>query len=408
MTQNSVQLTPAYRLCLGLLIIISIGLPGCKKSNSYVPPPPAQVEVAHPLEMPVAPFLEFSGNTQAYKTVELRARVEGFLEKVLLREGDIVKEGQLLFQLQQDTYQAKLQQAQAQVMADKAKLMHAETEYKRFSGLFKENAAPQTEVDRWHYERDSAQAGLMAAEADVTLAKLNLSYTQVTSPFNGIAGRRLKDPGNLVGAGEKTVLAEVNQVDPIYAYFAISEQDLLKVQSQRVADNGGAARDLSRGGRVPPTPVYLGLSDENGFPHQGMLDFAAIKVDTTTGTLMLRAIFPNPKYEILPGLYARIRAPVAAARPELLLPELAVAFDQLGSYVLLVDEKNIVQRRSVTTGLKKDKMVAIVDGVTPADWVVINGLLSAIPGKTVNPIQTSLQPLPPDSGQSDGAAPVKP
>ena len=408
MTQIFLRLAPANRLLLAFLMTFAFWLPACKKSNSYVPPPPPQVEVAHPIEVPVAPFLEFSGNTQAYKTVELRARVEGFLEKVLLREGEIVKEGQLLFQLQQDTYQAKLQQAQAQVLADKAKLMHAETEYKRFSGLFKENAAPQTEVDRWHYERDSSQAGLMAAEADVTLAKLNLSYTQVTAPFNGIAGRRLKDPGNLVGAGEKTVLAEVNQVDPIYAYFAISEQDLLKVQSQRTAENGGEARDLRQGGRVPPTPVYLGLSDENGFPHQGVLDFAGIKVDTTTGTLMLRAIFPNPKYEIMPGLYARIRAPISAPRPELLLPELAVAFDQLGSYVLLVDEKNIVQRKSVSTGLKKDKMIAIVEGVTPSDWVVVNGLLSAIPGKTVNPVQTSLQALPPDSGQTDGRTLVKP
>jgi RND family efflux transporter MFP subunit len=360
-----------------------MALAGCKQSNTYVPPPPPPVVVSHPVMGAVTPYLTFTGNTQAYKTVELKARVEGFLEKVLFREGDIVKEGQLLFQIQHDTYEAKLQQAEAQVLADKAKLQHAETELARFSGLLRENAAPQTEVDRWRFERDSARAGQLSSEADVKLAKLNLSYTRVTAPFNGIAGRRLSDPGNLVGAGEKTVLAEINQVDPLYAYFTISEHDLLKV-GQRPMDAD------SRNGRVPQIPIYMGLANEEGHPHKGTLDFAGIRVDNTTGTLLLRAIFPNPDYKIMPGLYARLRAAVAMPVSELLVPEDVIGFDQQGSYVLVVDEQNIVQRRSVTQGTHNGKSVAITDGITENDWVVVNGLLSAIPGKPVTPKRETL------------------
>jgi len=374
-------------------------LPGCKKSNSFVPPPPPQVEVAHPIIASVTPFLEFTGNTQAYRTVELKARVEGFLEKVLLHEGDLVKEGQLLFQIQHDIYEAKLAQAQAEVLGNKAKLMHSETEFRRFSGLLKENAAPQTDVDRWHYERDADKAGLMSAEAEVTLAKLNLSYTQVVAPFNGIAGRRMKDPGNLVGASENTVLAEVNQIDPIYVYFSISEQDLLRVQARKSETQ--AQSDMAKG-RVPQIPVSLGLADEEGYPHDGVLDFAGIRVDSTTGTLLLRAIFPNPNYRVLPGLYARVRASIANPEPELLLPREVVAYDQLGSYVLTIDEKNIVQRKSVQTGAHKDKLVAIIDGVNQSDWVIINGLITAIPGKTVKPIQQEIH-LSPESTISPGS-----
>jgi RND family efflux transporter MFP subunit len=385
-------------LIVSALVLVSFS--GCKKSNSFVPPPPPQVEVSHPLVAPVTPFLEFTGNTQAYRTVELQARVEGYLDKVLLHEGDVVKEGQLLFQIQQDTYQAKLQQAEAELLADKAKLMHAETEFHRFSGLLKENAAPQTEVDRWHYERDAAKAGVMSAEANVTLAKLNLSYTRVTAPFNGVAGRRMKDPGNLVGAGEKTTLSEVNQIDPIYVYFSISEQDLLSVQSHR----DDSPRDMSKG-RVPQIPVSLGLADEEGFPHEGVLDFAGIRVDSTTGTLLLRAIFPNPNFRILPGLYARVRASVAAPRPELLLPQETISYDQLGSYVLTVDDKNIVERKSVKTGMHKDKMMAILEGVSESDWVVVNGLLSAIPGKVVSTTQQPIKGTE-NTGKTDPASDV--
>ena len=367
-----------------IITLLSLLILSCKPKNAYAPPPPPQVVIAHPVEGLVTPFLEFTGNTQAFRTVELVARVEGFLTQVLLKEGETVKEGQLLFQIQHDTYDAKLQQAQALVMADKAKLIYAENEFSRYSGLFKKNAAPQTEVDRWLYERDSAKAGLISSEADVLLAKLNVSYTRVTAPFNGIVGRRLKDLGNLVGAGENTVLAEVNQIDSIYAYFTISELDLFKIKAEYSVNEQGIDR-------VQRIPVYLGLVNEEGYPHQGVMDFTAISVNSTSGTLLLRAIFPNPHFDILPGLFARVKAIISSPVSALLIPDEIVGLDQQGNYVLIMDENNTVQRRSVKKGVREGKMVVIDEGISLSDWVVVNCIFGAVPGKTIKPVKDVLK-----------------
>lgn len=354
----------------------------CEKGNTYKPPPPPQVTVSQPTRGAVATYLEFTGNTQAIHTVQLRARVEGYLEKILFQEGEVVDEGRLLFIIQQNTYEAKLKEAQAQLLAAKARLMHAETEFVRFTGLLKQNAAAQTDVDRWHYDRDANRAAVMAAEAQVELAKLNLSYTHVRAPFRGRVSRRYKDPGNVVGAGEDTVLADINQIDPIYAYFTISEQDLLRVRGAKV-------RADEKGYKVPDVPIAMGLANEQGYPHQGRLDYAGIQVDTTTGTMQLRAILPNPDYTILPGLFVRIRSERDAVQMSLLLPEDAVGFDQAGSYVLVVDDKNVVARRGVALGPKADKQYAITSGVDEHDRVIVNGLLRAIPGRPVTPIKAA-------------------
>ena len=214
----------AITMALMALLLTALA---CGEKNTYVPPPPPKVTVMLPIKKPVTDYLEFTGNAVAYNTVPLKARVEGFLDKVLFRDGDFVTKGRLLFLIQPEQYQAQLQKAEASVLAEKAQLEHAQTEFVRYSRLVKEDAAAQTDVDRWHYERDSRRAGVMAAQAQVTLAKLNLSYTRVTAPFDGRMGRHLKDPGTLVGAGEQTQLAEINQIKPMYVYFNINEQDLL-------------------------------------------------------------------------------------------------------------------------------------------------------------------------------------
>jgi RND family efflux transporter MFP subunit len=365
----------------------------CGDRNVYVPPPPPKVTVAQPVSRPVTDYLEFTGNTAAINTVKLRARVEGYLEKVLFQDGDRVKKGQLLFLIQQNTYEAKLKQAEAEILANKARLMHAQTEYDRYTRLVKQKAAAQTDVDKWHYERDAAAAAVIASEAQRDLAQLNLSYTKVTSPFNGRVGRRLKDPGNLVGAGQETVLAEVNQIDPIYVYFNINEQDLLRVRGEEDAN-----KDASK----EKWPVYFGLADEEGYPHKGYLDFAAITINPTTGTLLLRGIFPNPKAVILPGMFARVRAPVAEAKPALLIPGVAIGYDQQGPYVLLVNEKNVVVRRPVKLGAPQaDDYRVILEGLQGDEWVVVNGLLRAIPGRQVAPER---QTLPASGGAKAPAA----
>jgi len=369
------------RRALGTMIILAILMPGagCGDKNVYAPPPPPKVTVNQPVKQPVTDYLEFTGNTQAINTVQLRARVEGYLEKVFFKDGDRVKKGQLLFLIQQNTYEAKLQQAEAEILSQKAKLLHAQTEYARFTKLVTQKAAAQTDVDNWLYQRDAAQAALMAAEAQRDLAKLNLSYTKVIAPFDGRIGRRLKDPGNLVGAGEATLLADIDQIDPLYVYFTINERDLLDVTRETKESVDAITRK--------DIPLYLGLANEDDYPHRGYLDFASISLNPTTGTLTLRGVFPNPKGMMLPGLFAKLRVPVSHDKSALLVPTVAIGFDQLGPYLLTVDDKNVVQRRGVKLGSEVKNLTVITEGVTEQEWVITNGLLMAIPGKQVTPVK---------------------
>ena len=377
-----------------LFAVLVICVAACGDRNAYVPPPPPKVMVSQPLQRPVTDYLEFTGNVVAYQTVPLQARVEGYLEKVLVYDGQYVKNGQLLFLIQQNTYEAKLKQAQASLMAEKAQLEHAETEYRRYAKLVQEDAAAQTDVDRWRYERDSRRAAVLAAEAQVELARLNLSYTRVVAPFDGRMGRHLKDPGTLVGAGEKTLLAEINQIDPIYVYFNINEQDLLRVR--------GKDPESPAGGKGKEYPVQVALADETDFPHAGQLDFAAISLNPTTGSLMLRAILANPRRVLLPGMFARVRVPIAEQQKALLVPEAAISFDQIGPYLRVVNDKNLVERRGVKLGVQDGSFRAILEGLQPQDWVVVTGMLRAIPGREVTPERITLSataPPAPESGE---------
>jgi RND family efflux transporter MFP subunit len=368
---------PGRYAAWGIFLAILTGAAACGEKNVYVPPPPPKVTVSQPAHRDFTDYLEFTGNAQAINTVQLRARVEGYLEKVLFQDGDQVKKGQLLFLIQQNTYQAKLQQAEAEILAQKARLEHAKTEFTRFSRLVQKHAAAETDRDRWQFERDAAQAAVLAAEAKRDLARLDLSYTSVVAPFNGRIGRRLKDPGNLVGAGEETLLAEINQIDPIYVYFTINERDLLRVMAER--------RETPEKANRYKTPAYLGLANEEGYPHQGRLDFAGISLNAATGTLLLRGIFPNPGGKILPGLFARVRVPLAHAKPALMVPQVAIGYDQLGSYVLVVNDQNVVGRVNVKVGPVVDERRVIEEGLTGKEWVIVNGLLRAIPGRQVTP-----------------------
>ncbi len=390
---------PEALISVALLVLVL----ACGERNAYAPPPPPKVTVSQPLKRQVTDYLEFTGNAVAFNTVPLRARVEGFLEKVLFQDGDPVKKGQTLFLIQQEQYQAQLQKAEASVLSEKAQLEHAQTEFVRYSGLVKQDAAAQTDVDRWHYERDSRQAAVKAAEAQVTLAKLNLSYTRITAPFNGRMGRHLKDPGTLVGAGEHTLLAEINQIDPIYVYFSISEQDLLKVRGKKPK----AAEEAQKS----KPPVYVGLADEPEYPHKGYLDFAGISLNATTGTLQLRAIISNPETVILPGMFARVKAPLDEKREALLVPDVAISYDQMGPFVRLVNDKNIVERRPVKLGVQEEKYRVVTEGLKGEEWVVISGLLRAIPGRQVTPEKGTGQPgtespkAPENKSKSKKAAP---
>jgi RND family efflux transporter MFP subunit len=349
---------------------------GCKEQPKPQPPPPPKVTVARPVQQMVTDYLDLTGNTQAIHTVQLVARVAGYLEKVLFQDGQRVKKGQPLFLIQQNTYEDNLRQAEATILQYRAQLQYAESQLTRYSHLIQHNAAAQADVDNWRFQRDNAAANLRAAEAQRDLAKLNLDYTLVTAPFDGRMDRRLVDPGNLVGSGGATVLAHINQIDPIYVYFNISDLDLARLLK--------TTRGMPGPTDTRKWPVHAGLPSEEAYPHQGHLDFAAISLTTTTGTLLMRGVLPNPDGKMLPGLYARVRVPLER-RASLLVPEVAIGHDQQGAYVLVVNEKNVVERRNVTTGPAVESRRAIDGGLTGEDWVIVNGLLKAAPGRQVTP-----------------------
>ena len=360
-------------LVLSLLLALTAG---CKEQPQPQPPPPPKVTVAQPVRQAVTDYLDLTGNTQAIYTVQLVARVAGYLEKVLFQDGQQVKKGQPLFVIQQNTYEDTLRQAEATILQYRAQLQYAESQLTRYTNLIQHNAAAQADVDNWRYQRDNAVANLRAAEAQRDLAKLNLDYTLVTAPFDGRMDRRLVDPGNLVGSGSNTVLAQINQVDPIYVYFNISDLDLARLlQSTRGMPGPTDARKW---------PVHAGLPSEDGYPHQGHLDFAAINLTSTTGTLLMRGVLPNRAGKILPGLYARVRVPLEQ-KAALLVPEVAVGHDQEGAYVLVVNDKNVVERRKVTTGPAVESRRVVASGLTGEEWVIVNGLLKAVPGRQVTP-----------------------
>jgi RND family efflux transporter MFP subunit len=373
----------------GLLCVILLLSSACERQPSYTPPPPPKVTVSKPVRQNVTDYLELTGNIQAVNSVQLRARVEGYLEKILFQDGQTVKKDQLLFIIQQNTYSAKLQQAEGSVLAQKASLDRGEIELARYTNLYTQRASAQTDVDNWRYQRDSAKGTLLTAEGQRDLAKLDYAYTAVTAPFTGRIDRHLVDPGNLVGSGESTVLAQLVQMDPLYVYFTVSESDLFPVITR-------PRETLGREG-APKYPLYVGLANEQGYPHEGYLDFASPSINTTTGTLLVRGVLPNTDGTMLPGQFARVKLPVGRERSVLLVPRVAVANDELGSYVLVVNEQNVVDRRAVKTGVPQDSLCVIEDGLTGNEWVVVKGLLKAIPGRPVTPEREELGKQPPET-----------
>jgi len=336
----------------------------------------------------VTDYLELTGNAESINTVQLVARVEGYLDKVLFKDGQLVQKGQLLYVIEQDTYKNRLRQAEGQVATLQSQLEYAKRQFERYSKLVTRKAASQEDVDNWRYQRDSAEANLMAAEASRELARLDLSYTRITAPFDGRIDQNLKDPGNLVGSGGNTPLAVVNQIHPIYVYFTIGDHDLARLVER--------ARGLPGAGDLRDWPIYVGVPGEEGYPHEGRIDFASISLTPTSGTLLMRGVFPNHDEKILPGMYARVRV-LLEKKNLYVVPEAAVASDQQGTYVLIVGGDDIVERRGVKTGPRTDQMRAIEEGLSGSERVIVKGLLRAVPGRPVTPERES-------AATSDGTA----
>jgi membrane fusion protein (multidrug efflux system) len=356
------------------------GLAGCEEKNAYVAPPPPEVTVRHPVRQTITTYKEFTGTAQGYETVDLRARVKGFLKSFDFVPGSDVKKGQLLFVIDPETFEAAVALAKADLANKKALLASSDAEYRRAVQLFERNVYAELDLIKSRTARDAAEAAVAAAQAALRTAELDLGYTRVTAPIDGQISRNFVDVGNLVGNNEATLLATIVRYDPIYAYFTVSESDLFEFREMR---RRGERPDY----RKEDIPVGLGLAGEEGFPHEGKIQYADPALDPETGTITGRAVFPNPDGMIVPGAFIRLRVPFEVGRDALLVPQRALGSDQAGRYVLVVDSEGIVEQRTVRPGSQVGEMLVIEQGLKPDDWVVVNGLQRARPGTKVKPVE---------------------
>jgi RND family efflux transporter MFP subunit len=359
---------------------MATGLAGCGQNNSYSPPPPPKVTVAAPVEQQVTRYFEATGNTASVNSIDLVARVQGFVQEISYTDGDFVKRGAPLFTIEPQPYELKLSAAQAAEAGAQATLKQAEADLKRQSDLASRQVSSAATLDQSQATRDSDQANLLQAQANTKQAEIDLGYTKVTAPFDGVVAARQVSLGQLVGTSSPTVLATIVELDPIYVNFNVSESDVLRVRA-----------DLARTGRTTANllgiPVEVGLQSESGYPHKGKLDYVAPSVDPSTGTLAARGSLENGDRALLPGYFVRIRIP-SKPQSALLVPDAALGSDQGGRYVLVVNKDNVVEQRKVEPGQLVGDLRVIENGLGKDDRVIVGGIMRAIPGEKVDAEQS--------------------
>src|SRR3989440_3565048 len=357
-------------------------LAACGQSNTYVAPPPPKVTVAKPLEQKVIRYFEATGNAADVNSANLIARVQGFLTEIKYADGAAVKQGQHLFTSEPQPYQLKLQQAQAAEAAAIASAKQSEADFERQQELVQRQAASKAAFDSAQAKRDNDKARVLQAQADTKQAQINLDYTKLVAPFDGVVTARQVSIGELVGTGGTQVLATIVQLDPIWVNFNASERDVLHVRDM-LNKRGEKAADLLG------TPVEVGVQTDAGYPYKGKLDYIAPTVNQATGTLAARAELRNDRRLMLPGFFVRVRVPLEET-PALLVPAVALGSDQAGRYVLIVNSDNTVEQRKVEVGPSVGEMAVIESGLKGDDRVVVAGILRATPGQKVDPqLQTA-------------------
>ena len=385
------------------LAVLSFLLAACGEKAPPPKPGPAEVGVitAEPRDVPVV--YEQVGQTAGFRETEVRSRVSGILLKRLYQEGQEVKEGQPLFQIDPEPFKAALDQAKGALRQQEATLERTRADRERIEPLFKENAVSRKDYDDAKSAFDLAQASVDSARAKVRESELNLGYTLVTSPIAGIASKEARSEGSLVAtSGDASLLTTVAQLDPLYVNFSYSETEKL------------ALDDDVKAGRVVITPskkveARAKLADGRDFSGVGFVDFADSRVDPKTGTIRARAEFPNPKGELLPGQFVRIAINLGMNKNAILVPERAITQQQATRLVLIVNDKNIVEPRPVQLGRRVGGEVTILAGLKGGERVVVDGLFKSRPGTEVKPVPAKAGPAPgaPAPGASPAAAPGK-
>jgi RND family efflux transporter MFP subunit len=358
-------------------------------------PPPPQVTVAKPVKRQIFDFDEYVGRFVAIDSVEVRARVSGYLESVHFKDGQNVKQGDLLFTIDKRPFQNAVDQARANLAQAKSNLAFTEADYTRGQQLVRDKTITDQTFEQRSQAFRNAQASVSNAEAALRTAELDLEFTELRAPVNGRIGDRRVSPGNLVtggAGGGTTLLATIVSTDPIRFEFTFDEASYLRYE--RLSKDG---QDVaSRGGGVK---VALKLIDENDFVHEGKMDFVDNVIDRSTGTIRGRAVFANPNGVLTPGMFARVRVPGSSAYEGLLVPDAAIGTEQARRFVMTVNADNVATPKYVTLGqLTNDNLRAIKDGITGDDRIIVNGLLRARPGQKVTPQEQG-------AASASGAAP---
>jgi membrane fusion protein, multidrug efflux system len=377
---------------------------GCHSTTQLPAPKLPTIPVSRPVEREVTDYVDYTGRTDAVESVGIRARVTGYITKVLFEEGAEVKKGDLLFEIDPRPYQAQFDEAQGQVQLNQASLKLARTTLARDENIASATpgAVSQQLLDQDRAAVQEAEARIKASQAAVEVYRLNLEFCKVTSPIAGRISRYYFTPGNLVNQ-DQTLLTTVVSVDPMYAYFDMDEPTLLRLN--QAADEGRIKLVKGRA----QLPVYLGLQGETGYPHRGSFNFINNIVNPSTGTIATRGVFPNPdKREgvrlLVPGMFVRIRLPIGAAHPGLLVIDRAVGSDQGLPFAYVIDKDHKIQYRRVTTGpLQDDGLRVILSGLQSNDWVVTGGLQQVRPQMEVSPDEMPMPTLTNADGQEPAA-----
>ncbi len=381
-------------LATASLSVLLLTMTGCQKSDAQAAdnkaaangakpgaaaPPPPIVKVSLPIVKELSESREYTGHLEPVEAVEVRARIRGVLEKIHFEEGAEVEKGALLYEIDPSEYQAVVEEKASEIGRLEHQEKLAESEAQRSTELFEKTA---TSREAWESKQTALQVAkseLKKANASLRQAEINLGYTKIYAPISGRVGRRLVTQGNLVGHSEPTVLTTIVKMDPIYVHFEIPERDLLRFAQ--------VSEEQKEKWSLMDAPFAIGLESEKGFPHPGVINFRDNRVESDTGTVLLRGTLPNPNRYLVPGLFARIRIPVGVPTSRILIPQTALAAEQRGRYVLVVGEGNKVEQRLITIdrNVEEKGYMAVSEGIQPTDRIIVSGLQRARPGIPVTP-----------------------